>query len=91
MALVHVAAAIDPEVRSHRIYAIAEHTDWNDVLQILRNLYPDRKLMEDMTDIHKFRGQVDTSLGLGLLKKWGGQDGWTSLIDGVKDTVDYSE
>jgi hypothetical protein len=91
VALLHVAATIDPEVNSQRIYAIAQHTDWNDFLQVLRELYPEKKLMEDIKDLHKFRGQVDTSLGLGLLKKWGDQDGWTPLVDGVKDTVDYSK
>jgi hypothetical protein len=89
VALIHVAAAIDPNVVGERIYAIAQHTDWNDFLPILRRLYPEKKFMDDLEDLGKFSGEVDTSLGLGLVKKWGERDGWIPLEEGLKDTLDY--
>jgi hypothetical protein len=90
VALVHVAAAIDPEVRNERIYTIAQHSDWNDFLPILRRLYPEKKFIDDMEGLGKFQGKVDTSLAHGLVKKWGGRD-WIPLEDGIKDTLDYAE
>ncbi|KAH8888143.1 NAD(P)-binding protein [Thozetella sp. PMI_491] len=89
VAMVHVGAAIDSNIAGERIYAIAEHTDWNDFLAILRRLYPEKKFMDDMPDLGRFRGEVDTSLARGMLKKWGARDAWVPLEDGIKDTFDY--
>jgi hypothetical protein len=79
---------VDPEVSNERIYAIAQHSTWNDFLAIFRRIYPDRKFVEDMPNLGRFGGEVDTSLGLSLVKKWGGQDGWISLEDGITETLD---
>jgi hypothetical protein len=91
VALLHVASVIDPEVANERMYAVGQHTTWNDLLPILRRIYPERKFVEDIEGAAGFQGHVDTSLGLGLLRKWGEQDGWTSLEDGIKDTLGYVE
>jgi nucleoside-diphosphate-sugar epimerase len=87
VATLHVASAIDLDVSNERIYAIAQHSDWNDILSILRRIYPERKFIEDRIGLPRFQGQVDTSLGLGLLRKWGGQNGWTTMEDAIKDTL----
>jgi hypothetical protein len=88
VALIHVAAVLDPDVMSQRIYAVAEHSNWNDILQIMRKNYPNRNFMEDLPDLGRFRGTVDNSLGLKLLRKWGNQSGWTSLEAGVQQCLD---
>lgn len=89
--LVHVGAAIDPDVKNERIYAIARHSTWNDHLAIMRKMYPDRKFIDDMDDLGIFSGTVDASLALKLVKKWGGQDDWTSLEQGIKEALDSTE
>ncbi|RDW58448.1 hypothetical protein BP5796_12378 [Coleophoma crateriformis] len=88
VALIHVGAALDPEVANERIYAIARHTTWNDFLELMRKKYPEKHFIDDMPDLGRFSGTVDTSLGLKLLTKWGSQNGWTSLEEGLEETLD---
>jgi hypothetical protein len=86
---IHVAAALDPEVKSKRIYAIAKHVTWNDHLAVMRKMFPERKFMDDLKDLGIFSGRVeDGGLGLELLKKWGPQDDWVPLEIGIQETLD---
>ncbi|KAL2258927.1 hypothetical protein VTK26DRAFT_7574 [Humicola hyalothermophila] len=43
-AFLHVAAAILPEVQSERIFAFAETTNGDRILDVFRRLYPTRSL-----------------------------------------------
>ncbi|RGP78669.1 hypothetical protein FLONG3_3206 [Fusarium longipes] len=47
VAVVHVAAAVDPEVRGKRIQVLAGSFNWNDALEILRNTYPERQFVDN--------------------------------------------
>jgi hypothetical protein len=86
---IHVAAALDPAVKSQRIYAIAEHVTWNHHLAIMRKMFPERKFMDDHKDLGVFSGKVeDNGLGLELLKKWGQQQDWTLLEVGIQENLD---
>ena len=87
----HVAAVLDPEVQNERIYAVAEHSNWNDVLAILRKMYPERDIMDDMPDLGRYKGTMGNSLGLRLMKKWGYQDSWTSLEQGIRENLENVE
>ena len=69
---IHVAAALDPEVKSKRIYAFAKHVTWNNHLVIMRKIFQEKKFLDDLKDLGILSGRVeDEDLGLKLLKKWG--------------------
>jgi hypothetical protein len=88
VALLHVAAILDPECDGARMQAWGEYCNMNDILAILRRLFPQRKLMDDFTNQTKLRITADYDQELTLLKKWGGQDRWTSLEQSVADEVE---
>ena len=48
---IHVAAALDPEVKSKRIYAIAKHVTWNNHLAIMRKIFQEKKFLDDLKDL----------------------------------------
>lgn len=93
VALLHVAAVLDPEVKNARLQAWAEYCDWNDVLAIVRRLYPQRTFVNDIPTPIALSMTTDLSQPLALLKKWGNQDGWKSLeetvADNMKNIVDW--
>lgn len=88
MALIHLAALIDPDVKEARIQAWCTPFNWNDILAMWRTQYPHKKFMEDLPNMGKVNAKIDDTEALKLLKKWGGQDGWISLTDGFQETLD---
>jgi hypothetical protein len=59
----------------------------NDILAILRRLNPQRKFMDDFPNQTSLTITTDYDQQLALLKKWGGQEGWTSLEQSVSDEM----
>ncbi len=88
VAVLHAAALLDPDVREKRIHAWATPFVWNDVLAIFRQCYPSRKFPEDLPAAEKLLIETDEGLARQLLKKWAQQDGWISLEQGIRETVD---
>ena len=84
----HVAATIDTSVQNERIFAFAEPFNWNDILASIRELRPDNKVPDDFPDLPRDLSTVDNALGKELLKKWWGQDGYTSLKQSVKENLE---
>lgn len=88
VALLHLAAAIDPEVKGERLFASVGRCDWNTLLALLRRLYPGRKFRDDLPVVPGVAGYTfDDTLELSMLKKWGGH-GWIPLERSVRETVD---
>ncbi|KAE8442969.1 hypothetical protein EG329_002507 [Mollisiaceae sp. DMI_Dod_QoI] len=87
-AVIHVGAVLDPDVKNERIFAWAQKFNWNQILAIMRKIYPDQDIVEDLPDPKMFMGEADLSLALNMLRKWGPQDGWTSLEQGVKEILE---
>ncbi len=87
MALVHVAAVLDPEVKNARLQSWGHSAHWNDTLAILRKLRPQKKFMEDYPDPQYLKVSVDQSDAIALVKTWSGKDGWTSLEDSVSESI----
>ncbi|KAH7010492.1 hypothetical protein EDB80DRAFT_763398 [Ilyonectria destructans] len=88
VAVLHVAAALDPEIKGERLFAWTEPFNVNAVLAILRRLYPDRKFIDDLHSQQPCLATIgDETRLLGLLKKWGGRDGWISLEQGVREAM----
>lgn len=88
VALIHVAAALDPELKDTRIQSWGHSTHWNEILSILRKHHPERQFVDDYATSYHLQVFVEQSQSLALLQKWGGKEGWTSLEDGVVANVD---
>lgn len=54
----------------------------------MRRLYPTHKVIDDFPEALAVSITIDDSIALKLLKKWGQQDGWKSLEDSVRETID---
>ncbi|KAH8816655.1 hypothetical protein F5884DRAFT_229541 [Xylogone sp. PMI_703] len=87
VALLHLAAVLDPEVKNERIHAWGIPFTWGEVADILRKEFPDRKF-DEWPDMGRMLLTTDESLQLKLLKKWGNQDGWIPLEDGVRQSLE---
>lgn len=88
VATLHVAALLDPDVNGERIQAWAVPFNWNDVLAIMRQKYPERQFPPDLPDMGKISATTDDTLAKGLLKKWAGREDWLSLEKGVCDVIE---
>ncbi|KAF5619455.1 NADPH-dependent aldehyde reductase [Fusarium sp. NRRL 52700] len=85
VAIIHVAAAIDPEVQGRRIQVLASSFTWNDCLDILRRAYPNRSFIDDfIPGDPKLIYNIENDIALDLLQKWAGR-GWISLETSVKE------
>ncbi|KAK1450474.1 hypothetical protein CMEL01_07810 [Colletotrichum melonis] len=87
VALLHVAAMLDPAVQKARVQAWGNSAHWNEFLAILRETRPDHAFIEDYPETFHLAVSIDQSEGLSLLKKWAGQEGWRTLRDGIVDSV----
>lgn len=87
IAVLHVAAALDPSVQNARLYGWDKPFNWNDMLAIFRKLQPDKTFVDDLESHDKLLGTVDASVEKGLVEKWGGRRGWISLEEGVRDAL----
>lgn len=88
VALLHVAAILDPKINNERLQAWAENCNWNDILAIMRRLYPQRHFIDDLPGQQRLSISTDLTLSLHLLKKWGNQAGWRTLEQTIKDNVE---
>lgn len=89
VAVIHVAAAIDPEVQGQRIQVLALSFTWNDCLGILRSAYPNRSFVDNfISGDPKLIYNIENDTALDLLKKWAGR-GWISLEASVTEVVEY--
>ena len=87
-AILHVAALILPDIKGQRIFAAS--TPWNmqSITQLLRGLYPQRDIPDDVPDlgvdltVFKEAGEAEK-----LLKRMG-KDGWTDLETSVERTCE---
>jgi hypothetical protein len=85
-ALLHVAALLDPEVKSERLFAFAKEFNWNDIVTIMRRLRPENKLIpdapreesRDLTDVKDLQDRA-----LKILRSTFGKQAWTSLEESI--------
>jgi nucleoside-diphosphate-sugar epimerase len=90
VALLHVAAALDPDVKNARLQAWGHSANWNEILAILRELRPNKKFVDDYPDPHHLRVSIDQAESVALLNKWRqrrGKGGWTSLEDSIFENI----
>jgi nucleoside-diphosphate-sugar epimerase len=82
-ALLHLAALTLPDVRNERIIAMAGRFCYNEILDIYRQIAPDRTFLENIEEVLD-EGTVDNERAEGLLRKVKGGEGFFSLEDAVK-------
>lgn len=88
-AIVHVAAAIDPDVKGSRIQVQARSFTSNDALAILRDAYPSNDFAEDFVlGNPKLEYHIENDIAPSLIQKWAGR-GWLDLKRGVIETLDF--
>ncbi|KAH8891539.1 NAD(P)-binding protein [Thozetella sp. PMI_491] len=86
-ALLHVAAVLDPEVKNARLQAWGHRANWNDLLAVMRRLYPAEKFIDDIPNLPQLSVTADFRQPLALLKKWFDQEGWMSLEEIVESNL----
>lgn len=84
-ARLHLIALTNPSVKNERLFGFAAPYNWNDILAILRELYPDKKIVDDIPDIGKDLSHPPSERAEALLKEFG-QPGWTTLKDSISRT-----
>jgi hypothetical protein len=88
IALLHIAAILDPEVKNTRLHTWGHSANWNDFLVILRKLRPQKEFIADYPNPYYLTISTDQSDSIALLKKWADQDGWKSLTESISDSID---
>ena len=88
IATLHVAAALDPDIKGQRLLGWVRPVTIKDVLATMRQMYPDHEFMEDVPDQTMARVTKDDSLERSLLKKWTGRDDWISLEETIRDGME---
>lgn len=88
VALLHVAAVLDPDVQNARIQAWGRPFTWNGLLAILRKLRPDHEFIPDLVDPQHLELSTDFTQTLALLKRWGEQDDWKPLVETITDNLE---
>ncbi|KAJ5994031.1 hypothetical protein N7451_009755 [Penicillium sp. IBT 35674x] len=87
VSLLHLAAVLDRGVRNERLQAWSHPCNWNDILSILRQLYPQRDFMKDLPGMTTLKITTDQTLSEFLLRQWGSQDGWTPLEETIQENM----
>ncbi|KPM42076.1 hypothetical protein AK830_g4478 [Neonectria ditissima] len=88
-AIVHVAAAIDPDVRASRIHVNARSFTSSNALAILREAYPNDDFPEDyITGDPKLEYHIENDVAPSLIQKWAGRD-WLDLKQGFIETYEF--
>ncbi|KAJ5376514.1 hypothetical protein N7509_013400 [Penicillium cosmopolitanum] len=85
-ALLHVAAALDPEIKNERLFSWGESCTWNEILALMRAVAPGRKFVDDLPG-ERLKLTADDRKSLDLLKRWTGREGWTPLKETITDNM----
>ncbi|OAX81997.1 hypothetical protein ACJ72_03657 [Emergomyces africanus] len=86
-ALVHVAALIYADVRGERLFAFAQPYNWNDILAVMRKLYPDREFIDDLPDLGRDLSKVSSQGAEDLLRRISGR-AWIDFEQTIKEATD---
>ena len=87
VAILHVIALLDPEVQNERVHAWTERNNWSKIEEAFRGLYPETSWAH-LPQGSQLEGTVNDKRGKELLKKWTGQDDWTSVRESVKTAIE---
>ncbi|TVY86314.1 NAD-dependent epimerase/dehydratase, partial [Lachnellula willkommii] len=91
VALLHVAAVLDPEVNNARLHIWGQHTSWTNIAAIMRKLRPQQKSIPQFPTPKTITISTDQSETLALVKNWGSHGGWRPLEETVADNLSVCE
>ncbi|KAL8283999.1 hypothetical protein RQP46_005112 [Phenoliferia psychrophenolica] len=83
VARIHVGALFSSDVTSERIWAATTPFHINEILRILRKLYPHKKFAEDQAGFGNDWSVIDTARGEELLRRQG-RKGWIGIEESVR-------
>jgi hypothetical protein len=87
-ARLHIAALIDADIKSERVFAFSEPYNWNSVLAAMRKARPDSKVPEDLEDNSKDLSKVlPKARAEEILKKNFGQDKFIGLDESIRANI----
>ncbi|KAH7188096.1 uncharacterized protein B0J16DRAFT_361687 [Fusarium flagelliforme] len=89
VAIIHVAAILDPEVKDARLQTWGHKAHCNDFLPILRELRPQKKFIPDYPEAFYLKFSTDQSESAALLEKWAGQDGLKPLKQIIIEAINH--
>ncbi|KAM0543956.1 hypothetical protein ACHAPJ_012051 [Fusarium lateritium] len=90
VAVIYVAAAVDPDVKGRRIQVLAKSFNWNNALAIMRVAYPDADLENDFIPGDPVLSyKIENDIAPELLQKWAGRK-WIDLEKTITETIDFS-
>lgn len=84
------AAVLDESLKNERIFAFARPFNVNDTIEAIKKVRPDAdhsKMKIDPNELSDL-SKVPNELGVKLLKKWYGQDGYKSLEQSIKENLE---
>lgn len=82
-AKLHVIAMVDPACNGERVFAFAAPFTWNQILGILRTMYPNSSFMENQDDDSADLSKVPNADADALLKKHYGH-GFVTLEECIR-------
>ena len=85
-ARLHVAALVDPETKNERLLAFAEPFNWNDLLEILRKLFPKKDFPANIENESRDLSKLDHSREAALLKAFG-RPGFTGIEESIRENA----
>ena len=86
-ALVHVSALVYSDVDSERLFAFAEPWSYNQMMDIWRKLYPERKFLENIEGLGVDKMKVPNKRAEEVLM-WVKGAGWDSMEKGMKEMTE---
>jgi hypothetical protein len=88
VAILHLIALINPEVKHERIFGYAEPFNFNQMLAIFRKNFPDKQFHEDFPGIGKDISTITArERAIALLKEFG-RDGFRGLEESLLMNVE---
>ncbi|KAJ3460928.1 hypothetical protein MRS44_011795 [Fusarium solani] len=88
IALLHIAAMLDPQVKNARLHSWGHSSNWNEFLAVLRELRPQREFIADYPEPYYVTISTDQSDSVALLKRWADQEGWRPLKDSISESIE---
>ena len=86
-----IAAVLDESLVNERVFAFAEPINGNDAVEAVIKIRPDsEKKIGHLKESNPDRdlSTVPNELGAELLKKWYGQDGYTTFVESVRQNLE---
>lgn len=88
IARLHVAAMLHPDAQGERVFGYAYRKNLTNLIQYLRELYPDKQFQDPPANEGEFLANVLARPRAEELLKWVKGDGWTGYKESLKLTCD---